>query len=98
VNCVLDEKILPLGGRRYHAEEPQAAICLSEFVGAVRVCEPGTGCATGAHGGGGRGQETECYRDRDGRLFLARPLAGDVSSAVGVLVFIGVATCCMFKD
>ena len=69
---------------------------MSELVGAVQVCEPGTGCAAGAHGGGGRGQEIDCYRDRDGELFLERPiyLANDfiVGHAVFLLVFL-VLTC-----
>ena len=96
VNCIFEDKILPFAGRRFHAEEPQAAICVSELVGAVQVCEPGTGCAAGAHGGGGRGQEIDCYRDRDGELFLERPiyLANDfiVGQAVCLLVFL-VLTC-----
>jgi len=97
VNCIFEDKILPFAGRRFHAREPQSTICVSELVGAVQVCEPGTGCAAGAHGGGGQGQEIDCYRDRDGELFLARPTyLGDdfiFTWAVWLLVFLVGLTC-----
>ena len=98
VNCITDGKVLPWEGRRYHQDEkPVADICLSAFVGAVQVCEPGAACAAGAQGGGVRGEETECYRDRDGRLFLTRPEEENISGSVFLLIFMTIMTCGCLK-
>ena len=98
MNCIIDGKILPWEDRRYHEEETQVDICLSGFVGAVQVCEPGTVCAAGAGSEGGQGQETKCYRDRDGRLFLTRPEKDNIMGWVCLLVFMALATCGTSKE